>query len=205
VADRSLLSRRPVRALLVAEIVSTTGSQMTWLALPWFVLVTSGSAYGGSPRVAGAVFAAFGAGAVVGSVAAVKLVPRFEPLRLATVSLLALTLPIWILGLDVPAAGVIAVLFVSSIFGPLINAPLIGLITMRTPEAIRAKVMTAVLTFALLAGPVGLLAVGPLLEAWGARPVFLLVAGGQMTAALFFAAVVLRRSGLVTTAPAEGV
>ncbi len=43
-ADRSLLSRRPVRALLVAEIVSTTGSQMTWLALPWFVLVTSGSA-----------------------------------------------------------------------------------------------------------------------------------------------------------------
>ena len=33
-----------MRALLVAEIISTTGSQMTWLALPWFVLVTSGSA-----------------------------------------------------------------------------------------------------------------------------------------------------------------
>ncbi len=33
-----------VRALLAAEVVSTTGSQMTWLALPWFVLVTSGSA-----------------------------------------------------------------------------------------------------------------------------------------------------------------
>lgn len=31
-------------ALLAAEVVSTTGSQMTWLALPWFVLVTSGSA-----------------------------------------------------------------------------------------------------------------------------------------------------------------
>jgi len=40
----SLLAQRPLRALLVAEIVSTTGSQMTWLALPWFVLVTSGSA-----------------------------------------------------------------------------------------------------------------------------------------------------------------
>jgi MFS family permease len=31
-------------ALLVAEVVSTSGSQMTWLALPWFVLVTTGSA-----------------------------------------------------------------------------------------------------------------------------------------------------------------
>jgi predicted MFS family arabinose efflux permease len=37
--------RRPgLRPLLVAEVVSTTGSQMTWLALPWFVLVTTGSA-----------------------------------------------------------------------------------------------------------------------------------------------------------------
>ncbi len=40
----ALLRHRPLRALLVAEIVSTTGTQMTWLALPWFVLVTSGSA-----------------------------------------------------------------------------------------------------------------------------------------------------------------
>jgi len=42
-AGSSLLRRRPVVALLVAEIVSTTGSQMTWLALPWFVLRTTGS------------------------------------------------------------------------------------------------------------------------------------------------------------------
>ena len=31
-------------ALLAAEVISTTGTQMTWLALPWFVLVTTGSA-----------------------------------------------------------------------------------------------------------------------------------------------------------------
>jgi MFS family permease len=40
----SLLRNGPLRALIAAEIVSTTGSQMTWLALPWFVLTTSGSA-----------------------------------------------------------------------------------------------------------------------------------------------------------------
>jgi MFS family permease len=39
-----VLHNRPVRALLVAEVVSMTGSQMTGLALPWFVLATTGSA-----------------------------------------------------------------------------------------------------------------------------------------------------------------
>ncbi|HEY6075480.1 MAG TPA: MFS transporter, partial [Gaiella sp.] len=42
--QQSLLRRRPVVGLLAAEVVSTTGAQMTWLALPWFVLVTTGSA-----------------------------------------------------------------------------------------------------------------------------------------------------------------
>jgi predicted MFS family arabinose efflux permease len=39
-----ILRSRPLGALLAAEVLSTTGSQMTWLALPWFVLVTTGSA-----------------------------------------------------------------------------------------------------------------------------------------------------------------
>ena len=60
---------------------------------------------------------------------------------------------------------------------------------MRTPEALRAKVMTAVLTMAMLAGPIGLLIAGPLLESWGPRPVFLLVAAGQLLATIPFAVV----------------
>ena len=52
-ADRPLLRQRPVVGLLAAEVVSTTGSQMTWLALPWFVLVTTGSATRMSVVVAG--------------------------------------------------------------------------------------------------------------------------------------------------------
>lgn len=43
-AAARVLTSRPLRALLAAESISTTGSQMTWLALPWFVLVTTGSA-----------------------------------------------------------------------------------------------------------------------------------------------------------------
>jgi hypothetical protein len=41
--DRSaILHHRPLRAA-GGGIISTTGSQMTWLALPWFVLTTTGS------------------------------------------------------------------------------------------------------------------------------------------------------------------
>jgi MFS family permease len=39
-----VLRNRGLAALLAAEVVSTTGSMMTWLALPWFVLATTGSA-----------------------------------------------------------------------------------------------------------------------------------------------------------------
>lgn len=34
---------RPVAALLAAEVISTTGTEVTAIALPWFVLVTTGS------------------------------------------------------------------------------------------------------------------------------------------------------------------
>lgn len=39
----SPLRDKRISALLVAEVVSSLGTQMTWLALPWFVLRTSGS------------------------------------------------------------------------------------------------------------------------------------------------------------------
>ena len=154
--------------------------------------------------MAGAFFAAFGAGAVVGSVLAVKLVPRFDPIRLGAVSLVALTLPLFLLVLALPAWAVAAVLFTSAIFGPLVNAPLIAVITTRSPEALRAKVMTALLTTALLAGPIGLLLVGPLLQSLGSYAVFGIIAVGELAATLYFAAAVLRsaRSSSDAAAPA---
>jgi MFS family permease len=142
-----------------------------------------------SSKVAGTFFAAFGLGAVLGSVAAVRIVGRFDPLRLGAAAFVALTLPVFALAIELPVPLVLVALAMSSFFGPLVNAPLIGVITMRTPEAVRAKVMTAVLTMAMLAGPIGLLVAGPLLQAWGPRPVFLLVAAGQLLATIPFAVV----------------
>src|SRR5215213_11176083 len=37
------VNRKAVGALVAAEVISTLGSRMTYLALPWFVLVTTGS------------------------------------------------------------------------------------------------------------------------------------------------------------------
>jgi hypothetical protein len=148
---------------------------MTFLALPWFVLVTTGSAAKMSIALAVEILPIALLGIPSGALVA----------RLG-----ARTIPL--LGLPLPAGAVVAVLFTSAIFGPLVNAPLIGVLTMRTPEALRPKVMTGVLTMALLAGPIGLVIVGPLLASWGPRPVLLFVALGQFLATLPFAFFALR-------------
>lgn len=41
---KALLRDRALLALLARDVVSTAGSQMTWVALPWFVVTTTGSA-----------------------------------------------------------------------------------------------------------------------------------------------------------------
>ena len=38
-----MLRNRSLLGLITAELVSLTGSSMTFIALPWFVLVTTGS------------------------------------------------------------------------------------------------------------------------------------------------------------------
>jgi MFS family permease len=186
---RFLLQDHLLRVLAVTALFLNMFGQMLAASLP----VLAFDEFDESSKVAGAFFAAFGAGSLVGAILAVRLVPRFDPIRLGAVAIVALTVPLPLLGLPLPAAAVIAVLFASSIFGPLVNAPLIGVLTMRTPEALRPKVMTGVLTAALLAGPIGLVVVGPLLASWGPRPVLLVVAVGQFLASLPFAFVALRR------------
>ena len=188
-AGLRFLLRDPLlwRIGLAAIFLNMFGSTMS-AALP----VLAFDDFGESSRVAGALFASLGAGALVGMVLAVKLMPRFKPLKLAAIGIVALSLPIWLLGLDLPLWATMAALFVSTIPQPLVNAPVIGLMTTRTPEALRPKLMTAVLTIAMLAGPIGLVAAGPLLEAYGTRTVFVIIAAGMTVFALYFASVALR-------------
>jgi len=85
------------------------------------------------------------------------------------------------------------VLVVLAVFGfcaPLVNAPVLAIVTMRAPEALRPKVLTAVMTFALIIGPLGFLAVGQALQHVGLRVVFLAIAAGFTAGAVAFSAAV---------------
>ena len=148
--------------------------------------------FSGDSKIAGLFFTAMGAGAVIGSIAAVLVVKRFQPLRLAAIGIVALTVPLWLLPLDLPAWGVMAALFTAMLFTPLVNGPTIGLITARTPVDLRPKMMTALISISTLSAPAGFLVAGQLLEPWGVERVFAAVAIGMTGAALAFAAIALR-------------
>jgi hypothetical protein len=87
------------------------------------------------------------------------------------------------------------VLVVLAAFGfcaPLVNAPLLAILTLRPPEALRPKVVTAVMTISVVIGPLGFLAVGQALQYVGMPVVFLAIAAGFSVGALAFAAALRR-------------
>jgi MFS family permease len=159
-----------------------------------------------SARIAGFFYTALGAGALVGTVLAIVLVRRVKPLRLAGLAILAFAVPLWVLPLEPPLLVIFPALFLPTLFTPLVNGPVIGVLTKRTPEALRAKVMTAVITLSTLAAPGGFLAAGQIIERWGVVPVFTFVAAGMtMTALLFsFIALTHRDEEAVALEPVPG-
>jgi MFS family permease len=192
--------------LLGPMIASVIVSNMAGPALSVGLLALAYHDYGKSSRVAGVLVAATSAGAIVGVIAAMKLITRVAPFTLATVAFLGGVLPLWALTVKAPVAVLVLALAIFGAATPLINAPVLGALTMRTPEALRPKVMAAVITVATLASPLGATAAGPLIGAIGTRAVLGLVAGAMTLSALAFAAVVLARQSELTPAPsAEGL
>ena len=150
--------------------------------------------YGRDPHIAGWIFTGFGIGALAGSLLVVKLLDRFRPLQIACVGIVAATLPLWLVVPTVswPVAALAVVL--CGLFVPLINAPVMGLISVRPPVALRAKVMTAVMTASGLGSPIGRLVVGPIYRGAGNTGVWIEIAGGMTLGALLFIGAVLRFS-----------
>jgi MFS family permease len=148
--------------------------------------------FAGDAKIAGLFFTAIGAGALLGSLVAALVIKRVHPLKLAAFAIVALTLPLWLLPLDLPAWGVMAALFTATVFAPLVNGPVIGIITARTPVELRPKMMTALISISTLATPLGVLVAGQLLEPWGVSRVFAAVAVGMTLTAVVFASIALR-------------
>jgi MFS family permease len=148
--------------------------------------------FDGRSWIAGLFYAALGAGALVGSLLAVVAVRKIAPLRLAGYAALAFVLPLWVLPFLPPWPVVFVALFAATLFTPLINGPIIAVLTARTPEALRAKVMTAVISINTLAAPLGFLLAGKVLDRWGVAPLFAAVVLGMTWMAIVFAAIVWR-------------
>jgi len=170
------VSREPlIRAWRVCIIVGDVAWQAIFVAIPVLVVAR----YDSDPRVVGALFAAFGVGAVLGNTVAFRLVRQVDGLRLIARVALAQALPLWLLVLHLPAVAAVGVLFASGLANGLINPSLHAIVTLRIPPALRGTVMTSLMTLYALAMPIGILGAGPLLDAFGVDPVFAAAAAVQ--------------------------
>ncbi|MDX6505738.1 MAG: hypothetical protein QOG06_382 [Gaiellaceae bacterium] len=190
-----LLRDRSVVALLAAEVISTTGGQMTWLALPWFVLITSGSATHATFVVAGEVIglALFGlpAGRFLGRLGAHRTMVACDGARAP----LMVVIPVlhWTGGLSFPI--LIAVAFgLGALSAPYFAAQkvivpeLLGEDEQQVGEA--SALFQAATRTTMLAGPA---LAGVLIGLIGATSVLLIDAGTYLVSALLVTAFVPRR------------
>ena len=91
-----------------------------------------------------------------------------------------------------PWPVVFVALFLAMFCTPLINGPLIAVLTARTPDQLRAMAITAVISVNTLAAPLGFIAAGLVIERWGVVPLFTAVVLGVTFMAAVYGAIVLR-------------
>lgn len=193
---RYLIHDRLLGPTLAAAAVVNFVAQGLVATLPVLVF----RRYGADAKIVGFLFAAFGGGALAGSILASQVVRKIPLLRLAAVAIVAMALPLWILIVSMPWWTVIVVIGAFGACAPLVNAPMIAVLMVRTPAALRPKVMTAVMTISGIVGPLGFLAAGFGLQYVSLTFVFAAVAAGFTVGALAFSAAV--RHGDVRAAPA---
>jgi MFS family permease len=183
------LTRDPVLGpMTLTVIVLDLASAAIIVSIPLLAFAR----YDENAHVGGWILAAFGVGAVGGSIVAMQLLDRFRPLRLASAGIVLATLPVWALVVPMPWPAVALAFFLCGLFVPLVSSPLMGLITTRPPLALRAKVMTCVITASALGGPFGRLLVGPIYEWAGLGVMFAAIAGVLSLGAICFVAASLR-------------
>ncbi len=188
--------------LTIVVVLLNALGQMLSASLPVLAFERYGDA-----KVAGLLFAAYGLGALIGTLAAYQLVKRMDPLVMASLAGLAFALPLWVLVAHVPLAAILTAIALTAMCGPLINGPMFGVITTRTPPALLPKVMTAIITLATVAGPLGLVLAGFLLQHEGLTVTFTIIAAGVTAVCVLYAGLLTRfrrREGGGEAAPVAG-
>ena len=187
---RYVLRDRLLGPMLAAAAFINFAAQGLFAMLPVLVL----RRFDEDTKVLGFLFASFGAGALIGSLIAAQIVRKVALTKLAGLAILGMAVPLWLLAITLPWPAVLVVLAGFGICAPLVNAPVLSILTVRTPAPLRPKVMTAVMTISSVIGPLGFLAVGQALQHVGMPVVFLAIAAGFTVGALAFSAAVRRGS-----------
>jgi MFS family permease len=163
---RCLARDRVLRPLTVAYAGIELAIQALFLSLP----ILAFTAHDRDAALAGLLLAAWGAGALVGSLPALRLATR-DSIALIRIALLAEAAPLWLIAAPAPPLVLGLGMTLSGLANPIANAPANTLVTLSGPERLRAKTMLAFITASTAAGGVGLFLAGPLAEAFGPREV----------------------------------
>jgi len=188
---RYVLRDSLLRGWMVAFVIGDAAWMAFFAAVP--VLVVSD--YGSNPRIVGWIFAAFGVGAVAGNMAAFRLQERQDGLSIVATlvssrrhcGMRPMT------GWPRASRGIARNGLRSPSATTGVNPSIHALLTLSSPPAIRARVMSALATLFMLSSPLGLAFAGPVLSVAGARPVLVAFAAVQ-TAAMALVSVLARRA-----------
>jgi MFS family permease len=179
--------------LLRAWIPLFVAGDAAWQAFFAAVPVLTIERFDANAKIAGALFAGFGAGALLGNVLSFRyLAHRVDGLRLIAMSVPLQAAPLWVLTLHVGAPAFFAALVVSGLGNGICNPSIHSIFTLRMPIAIRAKAMSAAGAIWGIGTPLGLVVAGPVLSKYGPQPVLIGFAAVQTVAMLAVAATCLR-------------
>jgi MFS family permease len=184
---RYVLRDSLLRGWMTALVLGDTSFGVIFLAIPVVVFTH----YDADPRLAGAFIASWGAGAVLGNVAAYRS-DRVGGLRQAPLLVLVQATPLFALAAPLSAPAVAGALALSGLGNGLVNPTLHAFLTLRPPVAVRAKALTAMSTASSIGGPIALAAAGPAFAAFGSRHVVAVAATGQLAAMCYAALVTVR-------------
>jgi MFS family permease len=174
-----------------------------WLAFFAAVPVLVLERFHADPKIAGLLFAGFGAGAVVGNLMSFRFLShRYDGLRIVAASVPFQAAPLWLLWLHVGAPVLFLAILLSGIANGICNPSIHAIMMLRMPPAVRAKAAAASGTIWGLGQPLGLLVAGPALSAFGARPVLIGFAAVQTLAMSGVAVAALRARPVAVSQPA---
>ncbi|MEJ3652495.1 MFS transporter [Actinomycetes bacterium KLBMP 9759] len=139
----------------------------------------------GQPAQYGLILAVFAVGGLLGAIGYGFVGHRFaeRPVLVGTVALMAVGLAGFAFLPAVPVMLALA-FAVGVVSGPL-NPVVAVIMQERTPERLRGRVIGSYASVAVAAGPLGLLALGPVVDAGGAAAGFAVIAAGCLLAAVY--------------------